>query len=125
VVDDYEPFLGSLCLLLKRHYPNIFPVNSFSAARERIREEAFSLVLSDIDLGDGSGIDLIDHVKGLPEPPKLLFITGRPDYAQDPRLKHQTVLLKPISAEALLDIIGQTLSDQPDAPKPPQPEVNC
>ena len=59
VVDDHTDFRESLALLVAREGYRVRQASSLSEARERIAEQAPDVVLADLGLPDGSGIDLL------------------------------------------------------------------
>lgn len=62
VEDDIELNRG-LCTALKNDGKTVFSVSSIKAAREQIAIQKPSLLLLDINLPDGSGLDLLKEIK--------------------------------------------------------------
>lgn len=68
------------------------------------------LVISDLLLPDGSGMELCEHLIALYPEMKVIYITGDSasgDFSQD-----QCVLEKPFQLEHLLKLVSETLGDQ-------------
>lgn len=78
-VEDDPAFADLTGTYLDRIDPTIDheSVRTVDAARERLRSDHFDAVVCDYDLPDGTGIDLLEHVRGVdPELPFVLF-TGK------------------------------------------------
>lgn len=74
---------------------------SVHEARGALREEAFSLILCDGYLTDGSGLLLLDD---LPDPPPpVVLCTGARQPPSDPRI--DSVLKKPFQVRVLRDTV--------------------
>ena len=63
VVDDDEASRRLLAKILDRNDYRCITAGSLADARERLREESFSLVLSDMNMPGGSGLDLLMSLK--------------------------------------------------------------
>ena len=59
---------------------DITSVESLSAARQVLTEQRPQLILLDIELPDGSGLDLIDDLRGVSPRPAVVVITGHGDH---------------------------------------------
>lgn len=60
----------------------VVPAASLAAARAALRQRAFSLVIVDVGLPDGSGLDLLDEIRRInPPPPVVIFSAGDLDDA--------------------------------------------
>jgi len=69
----------TLNTLLVRTLSEVYCVNScfsLSEATEIIKNEHIDIVLSDIRLPDGSGLKLLDYLKGLNKKICVIFMTG-------------------------------------------------
>ena len=63
VVEDDQPTWQVLSRLLKRAGHAITPVNNSAAAREAAAHQSFDTVISDAGLPDGTGIELMEHLR--------------------------------------------------------------
>ncbi|PYJ89353.1 MAG: hypothetical protein DME70_02255 [Verrucomicrobia bacterium] len=63
LVEDHEDTNRSLTLLLRRRGYHVQPAHSVQAALEAAAHEQFDVLVSDIGLPDGSGIDLMEKLK--------------------------------------------------------------
>jgi two-component system LytT family response regulator len=107
VVDDEPHCRDSLRFFLTNGCPEariVGEASSMKEAIEMITSLAPDLVLLDIDLGDGTGFDLLDH---FPKPDfKVVFTTGHDDFALRAfRYSALDYLLKPIDSEELVTAV--------------------
>jgi two-component system response regulator PilR (NtrC family) len=63
IVDDEQSLLDFLTLLFEDQPYEVTPAASVAEARERIEEGSFDLVLCDIHMPDGDGIELLREIK--------------------------------------------------------------
>ena len=75
VVDDDENIRAALTDLAKREGFGSTGAGSLAEARQRLKESRFDVVMTDLGLPDGNGLDLLAD---LPEPPRpeVILITG-------------------------------------------------
>jgi nitrogen-specific signal transduction histidine kinase/CheY-like chemotaxis protein len=64
LVEDHEDTNRSLTQLLRRRGYYVYPANSVQSALAAAAQEQFDVLVSDIGLPDGSGIDLMGKLKG-------------------------------------------------------------
>jgi len=76
VVDDDLSVTDSLRLVLTDAGFQVLTANSFTAARAIFREAQFDLVITDLCLPDGTGIDVITHVKTEAPETEVILMTG-------------------------------------------------
>ncbi len=62
-VDDDAVILGSLCDLLNREGYAVTAMRSSATAKKALGQQRFSVVLTDVNLHDGSGFELLDYVR--------------------------------------------------------------
>jgi two-component system response regulator PilR (NtrC family) len=72
IVDDEESLLDMLCLLFGDQGYEVRRANSVEQARERLAGEDFDLVLCDILMPDGNGLELLREIKA--ESPRTAVI---------------------------------------------------
>jgi DNA-binding response OmpR family regulator len=76
VVEDHTDTRSVLSLLLSRCGCKIVTAKSVREARSRLEEMPFQVLISDLNLPDGDGLDLVRWAKKL-HPLKAIAITGR------------------------------------------------
>lgn len=104
LVDDEQHCRDALRIFLASGCPEariVGEASSMAEARALLSKLAPDLVLLDVDLGDGTGFDLLDH---FPKPDfKVVFTTGHDDFALRAfRYSALDYLLKPIDPEELV-----------------------
>ena len=125
VIDD-DPLVGGTVLtLLKRQGYKVDAVLNGPDAIERVREEAYDLVISDIRMPGMSGIQTIETIQQIcrnsGRPCGFMFITGyteedAPGHAI--RLGVTDVLMKPLDLDQFLQAVEKnTRSGEPANPK--------
>ena len=75
LVEDNAPTLSALSRLLRRAGHEVRGASSVGEAREALEEEFFDLLLSDLGLPDGSGLDLV-RGGGERLPPTRIALSG-------------------------------------------------
>ncbi len=78
IVDDDKNILNSLNHLLKSEY-EVFSAKSLKEAREIIRDSYIEIMILDINLPDGSGVDFIDEIKKLYDSSVIIMSTANRD----------------------------------------------
>lgn len=97
---------------------------SLAQARHILTHQAVHLLLSDMNLPDGTGLALCQELQahGVPSPPRVVIFSG----GIDARLEHALrqagvwqILHKPVSVGQLLACVEQAMAQQPAALAPP------
>ncbi|MBI3832060.1 MAG: sigma-54-dependent Fis family transcriptional regulator [Planctomycetes bacterium] len=76
LVEDHEATRVTLAGVVEREGCKVTSVASAGAAREKLREEEFDLVVTDMRLPDGDGMDLLTEAKRLSAGTPVILITG-------------------------------------------------
>lgn len=76
IVDDEEIILESLTQYLSERGFNVIGVESLSAARKVLLEKSIDLVLLDIKLPDGIGLELLNDMAKMEEKPIVIVMTA-------------------------------------------------
>lgn len=79
VVDDDEPARRLLAKVLDRNGYRCITAASLADARERMSEEDFALVLTDVDMPGGSGLDLVMELGAQSKGVATVLISGLDD----------------------------------------------
>lgn len=109
VVDD-DPELPELAaeILVDAGY-KVITAASADAALTVLERTQVDLILSDVTMPGMDGVELAREVERLPEPPKILFMTGHADRR---RLQGHIVIDKPFTAATLISVIAQSLGER-------------
>ncbi|MEW6427580.1 MAG: sigma-54 dependent transcriptional regulator [Thermodesulfobacteriota bacterium] len=114
IVDDEEPLRQTFEVFLSRAgCPDVQGAGSVAAALELVRQAPFDVIVSDILLGDATGIELLRQVRteGLYCP--VIMVTGYPSIetaAEAVRLGAFDYLPKPVKKDALLAVVDRALA---------------
>ncbi len=76
IVEDDRNLNQGLCLALKDHDFQIVPCFDLKSAREQLADGAAELVLLDINLPDGSGLELLREIKTGSQPIPVILLTA-------------------------------------------------
>ena len=76
------------------------------AGLQLIEERMFDVILMDLRMPGMDGVELAERILQLPQPPSIVFMTGRADRK---RLEGRIVVDKPFTPETLTRAIDQTL----------------
>lgn len=76
LVEDHTDTRGVLSLLLSRCGCRLVTAKNAADARSRLEEMQFDVLISDLNLPDGDGIDLVRFAKSK-QPLKAIALTGR------------------------------------------------
>ena len=76
LVEDHETTRITLAGVIEREGAKVTAVASAGAAREKLREEEFDLVITDLRLPDGDGMELLEETKRLSGGSPVILVTG-------------------------------------------------
>ena len=115
VIDDEADLRELLEISLRRMGHDVVMAGSLAEARLRLAERRYSLVLTDMRLGDGLGIEIVRQLSASPERTPVAVITayGSADNAVD-ALKAGAFdyIAKPVSLDQLRTLILNALGRQ-------------
>ena len=110
VVDD-EASLRLLCrvnLELEGH--RVLEAATVSEASALLSSESVDVVLLDVHVGVGSGLDVLDEIETLELPVRVVLLSGTSEIGQPLRARVDGVLGKPFSLEQLVDAVADDAS---------------
>lgn len=113
VVDDEADFLATYERLLRRQGHEVITATSRAAGLAALASERPHLVISDLRLPDGDGLDVVRAARGALDPPAVIVVTGYPsDEIRRAALAAGATafLAKPFAAAVLLAAIQTGLS---------------
>ncbi len=76
VVEDNAAIRASLALLLEREGFDVVAVDEFARAQELIERERFDTLITDLDLPDGTGLDLLVTARQFWPRMRKILMTG-------------------------------------------------
>lgn len=120
VADDEENIraLIELCAAGEGHQVTL--VENLRAAKEAFAKVPFDLVITDILMPDGDGLDLITQLRKIQPDARVVAMSGGGRYMESDDclrmargLGANVVLMKPFNREGLLDAMRQALAPSP------------
>jgi DNA-binding NtrC family response regulator len=81
VVDDEADLLATYERLLRRHGYRVIPAGTRRCALDAISSQRLALVVSDLRLPDGDGLDVVRAARALTPGPPVIVVTGFPSPA--------------------------------------------
>ncbi len=112
VVDDEADFLATYERLLRRQGYHVIVATSRAAGVAALAREHPHLVISDVRLPDGDGLDVVRAARSMPDPPSVIVVTGYPSdeirraaIAAGARM----LLSKPFATAGLLAAVSSSL----------------
>jgi DNA-binding NtrC family response regulator len=113
VIDDDTALRELMVMSLRKEGFTVRSAESASAAISDLRSEHADLVVSDIYLGDGTGIDIVTDCQKLPSPPTIILVTARGTVETAARARQEGVfdyLAKPFPIALLIDRVHAALA---------------
>lgn len=114
VVDD-EPVLRELVsFILNDKGFNVMTAESGDVAFKMVCDSHYDVIVSDVRMPNGSGIDLLNKLNTLPERPTVFLVSGYSEISLDDarRLGAQDLLNKPVDYDSLCSAIYNSYHTQ-------------
>ncbi len=114
VVDDEISICEMLEMAMKKWGYKTHIANNVKDAKVKMERNKFDLILSDIKLPDGSGVEVLERVKTLPEKPPVILMTafGNTDSAVSAmKLGAFYYITKPFKLDEVRVLIDRALED--------------
>lgn len=111
LVDDHQPTLGILTRLLSRVGHEVRPTSSVTEARQQLTEEKFDILISDLGLPDGSGMDIVRGLDG--DKPVCIALSGfgmEEDIEECLEAGFDSHVTKPVDWQHLCDTINRLMA---------------
>jgi two-component system, NtrC family, response regulator HydG len=112
VIDDEESIRFSFDRFLAAEGHRVVTAKGYEDALARMDEAEFSLILADIFLGDGCGIDILQEVIHRELKTRVIMMTAYPstETAEDSFRMHAVdYLVKPLKQRRLIDSVNKAL----------------
>ena len=112
VVDDEADFLATYDRLLRRHGYRTITAGTRQAALAMLEGEPLDLIIADLRLPDGDGLDVVRAARMRPHPPPVIVVTG---FASEQSRRQALAagatayLAKPFSTSALASLVREAL----------------
>jgi two-component system response regulator HydG len=115
LVDDDDDFRNAIEILLKRNLYEVVSAEGLNKAVEILKNRNFDIIISDLKMNDGTGLDLLAKVKELRREIAVIILTayGSVRNAVDAmRQGAYDYIAKPFKNEELLVVIEKTLENK-------------
>jgi len=112
ILDDEESIRFSFHRFLTAEGHHVTTAASYSEALEKMDKKKFHLILADIVLGDGFGINILREVVHRILKTRVIIMTAYPSTETlqlSSRLDAADYLIKPLRQQGLLDAVKRTL----------------
>lgn len=113
VIDD-EPYSRAELIHLLNAYPAIEIIGEAESGKEGLEKSLMlepNVVFVDINMGEMSGMEMVQLLKKVRKPPQIVFATAYPDYAAKAfRYNAIDYLLKPFSEEDLAETMERIMT---------------
>jgi two-component system, NtrC family, response regulator HydG len=113
VIDDEESIRFSFSRFLEAEGHTVITAKSYREALARMKETEFDLILADLFLGDGWGIDILEEVMQRNLKARVIIMTAYPssETAQDSfRMNAADYLVKPQKQDGLLISVNKAMN---------------
>lgn len=108
VVDDEDDIRSSIVKILFDARFNVFDANSGNKALDILNVMDFDLVLTDVAMPNGNGLELVSEITKKESFPKIIFLTSYGEMINETIKKHVDLILsKPFKKD---DLISQLKS---------------
>ena len=116
MVDDDPSMVRLVARVVERNFRtelNIESLTDPAEARARIERGGISILLTDLDMPEINGLDLLRSAKARNACTQVLFLTGHSSHSAllaALELGASDYLLKPVDRQELIDLVGQALA---------------
>ena len=110
IVDDYHEVRSLVSRQLQRQGYEVVEADCVSQARQLLASRAFDLVITDVSLNDGNGIDMMTAIEPMP---KTIFMSGylQPSMTAAMDLDPgRNFIYKPFKIKKLTQMVGAAVS---------------
>jgi len=123
IVDDEAALRKAIVFDFKRKGYNVFEAANGKEAFDVVNKNKIDVVLSDIRMPGGDGVELLDNIKAMdPRLPVVMLITGFADLSLEDAYDKgaDAIFSKPFDRKALLSAVSNALEERDKAwqPKP-------
>ena len=116
VVDDDLAIREMVAMALEKRGYRVERADGYAAAKAALGAQRPDLIVSDIYMPGGSGLDLLKEVQGLPDPPPLILMTAKGTIETAALARQDGVfdyLAKPFDLDVMLDRVRAALASKP------------
>ncbi len=114
VVDDQPEVVGLLRDILSLEGYRVLTADSTEPARKHLAVKKVDLVFLDVDMPGESGHELCEFIKGFPDAPKVVMLTGLEEEAhwkEGLRVGADVYAVKPFGRDRILLIVRELIGE--------------
>ena len=126
VVDDETDILDLMEMTLMKMGLRVHTASGVTEAKNKLDSQRYSLVLTDMRMPDGSGLEVVQHINSrlLDTPVAVITAFGNADQAQEAlRCGAFDYIQKPITLARLRSLVKSAISVSENQNKIPEPPV--
>ena len=115
VVDDEPSARTTLALLLRRRGHRVAEAEDVAGATKRLSEEVFDLVVTDLRMPDGDGLDVLQAARAQADAPEVILLTAYAEWKSAKeaiRLGAKDYLPKPADVDDILAALQRGPDDK-------------
>ena len=111
IADDIEDVRQAIMRTLGEDNFIFIEASSGEEAIKIVKGQKVDLILSDIAMPKGNGIELLEKLRGIDDPPKIILVTGYASmFSGSPSgVKPSAIIEKPYRASDLVHLVDQIL----------------
>jgi DNA-binding response OmpR family regulator len=112
VVDDEPDLVATYERLLRRHGYRVLAAGSRADGLAAVRRGPLGLLIADLRLRDGDGLDVVRAARALPVPPPVIVVSGlggEPNRAAALAAGATAFVTKPFSTTAFAELVRSIL----------------
>ncbi len=114
VVDDQPEVVGLLHDILSLEGYRVLTADSTDPARKQLALKKVDLVFLDVDMPGESGYELCGFIKGFPDPPKVVMLTGLDEeshWSEGLRVGADVYAVKPFGRDRILLMVKELIGE--------------
>ncbi|MBT8136150.1 MAG: response regulator [Gammaproteobacteria bacterium] len=114
IVDDYKEVRSLVSRQLQRQGYEVVEANCVTQAKKLLASDVFDLVITDVSLNDGNGIDMMAAIEPMP---KTIFMSGymQPSMTATMELEAgRNFIYKPFKIKTLAQMVGTAVNNDGD-----------
>ena len=109
IADDMEDIRENIMITLGEDDFNFLQAASGEEALKLIMEKSVELVIADIAMPGGNGLELCQNLKKLAKRPKIMLLTGYASMFDSHEAKPDAIMEKPYRPEDLINTVNGLL----------------
>lgn len=106
IADDMEDVIENIEISLGEDSYDFLHAHSGDEAIKVLMDNDVDLIISDIAMPGGNGLELVKSIRKLAKPPKIILLTGYASmFPEDPEARADAIIEKPWDAGDLKNVV--------------------